>query len=185
MKKFIQLLSIFLSSLLVIFCNREHDHEDHDHDQIERVIVTATNKANTNDVQTVNYVGGVADRNLTLVAGRTYAISLDFQKKNSSGAYVSMNSEIITDKEQHFITYEFADAGITMLRASDDTARNDGKKIGLKTDWAVSSVSSTSLVRIKLIHAAASVDDNFPSANNQLGRTVGGETDANLTINVR
>lgn len=185
MKKFIQITGIFLLSLFVISCNREHDHDDHDHDQIERVIVTVTNKANSNDVQTVNYVGGVADRNLTLVAGRNYAVSLDFQKKTSGGSYVSMNSEIITDKEEHFITYEFADAGITILRASDDTARVDGKKIGLKTDWAVSSVTSTSLVRIKLIHTPASVDDQFPTANNQLGRTVGGETDASLNINIR
>lgn len=184
MKKTFKLLLLSALGFFSVSCDWDHDHDDHDHDQIEKVVITVTNRANSSDVQTITYLGGTADRNLTLVPGRTYGVSLDFQKRSGSG-YVSMNSEIIAEKEKHFITYDFANANITILRANDDVVRNDGKKIGLRTEWTVNTVSSTSLANIKLNHSGSTAEDNFPSASNQLGRTTGGETDANITFNVR
>ena len=37
-------------------------------------------------------------------------------------------------------------------------------------------------MNIKLIHAPTSVNQNYPSASNQLGQTVGGETDVDITV---
>jgi hypothetical protein len=37
-------------------------------------------------------------------------------------------------------------------------------------------------MNIKLIHGPATVNQNYPSATNQLGQTTGGETDVDITV---
>ncbi len=81
----------------------------------------------------------------------------------------------------HFVTYKFSGADIRVKRAADDIVRTDGKKLGLKTEWTVSTAAAGK-ANITLVHGPTSVNDNSPSADNQLGSTVGGESDVDIFI---
>ena len=174
-------VAVFISS-----CRNTDDipEDIHEHEEIEKLVVTAINKNDATDIQIINYIGGVADRSLNLKTGGVYAVKLDFQVRHDNH-YHSVNEEIIEERDEHFITYEFADSDVLVKRTAEDIVRTDGKKLGLNTEFKVNSVSPTGAVVIKLVHAAAVVDDNFPSAANQLGKTSGGETDVNAKINLR
>lgn len=184
MKNFIiKTLAILSLSTIAFSCDREIPEDIHEHDEIEKVVVTIVNKQNTSEVQTITYIGGTQDKHLHLENGETYLVSLDFQVKHDDH-YDSMNSEIIEEKNEHFITYEFADANINVTRAADDIVRNDGKKLGLKTEWTVTSLATNGRAVVKLVHAANSVDDKFPTNTNQQGKTTGGETDVNMSLQI-
>lgn len=175
-------LILFVTSL--VFSCRSNDDvpEDiHEHEEIEKLVVKVTNKSDAS-VQTINYIGGAADGHLHLHQGDTYTVELDFQAKHDDH-YHSMNSEIIEEKDEHFITFAFAGSTILVKRAADDVVRTDGKRVGLKTEWTVSALGEGS-VNIKLNHGASSVEENYPSADNQQGKTTGGESDVNALIQV-
>ncbi|MGV4415234.1 hypothetical protein [Chryseobacterium sp. T1] len=177
-------ISLVLFAAFILFSCRSNDDipEDiHEHEEIEKLVVTLTNKNDATDVQKINYIGGKADAHIHLHAGDSYIVGLDFQVKHDDH-YHSVNDEIITEKEEHFITYAFADSNIQVKRTPDDVTRSSGKRIGMRTEWKVVSVADTGKVNIKLVHAPNSVEDNYPSADNQLGKTVGGESDIDATF---
>lgn len=179
-------ITLVLFAAFILFSCRNNDEipEDiHEHEEIEKLVVTATNKNNTSDVQVVNYIGGAADVPLHLEQGATYAVKLDFQVKHD-GHYESANDEIIDEKDEHFITFQFSDSDVNVSRASDDVVRTDGKKLGLSTEWKINAVSATAKANIKLVHTPTSVNQNYPTADNQQGQTSGGETDVNALVNL-
>ncbi|MCP2039309.1 MULTISPECIES: hypothetical protein [Chryseobacterium group] len=179
-------ISLVLFAAFILFSCRNNDEipEDiHEHEDIEKLVVTATNKNNASDVQTVNYIGGVADKHLHLEVGATYAVKLDFQVKHDDH-YHSANNDIIKEKDEHFITFQFSDSDVTVQRTSDDVVRTDGNKVGLSTEWKINSVSATGKANIKLVHTPTSVNQNYPSAENQQGQTSGGETDVNALVDL-
>jgi len=183
MKKLFNITLLLLAAAFILSCRNGDDDipEDiHEHDEIGRVVLTLTNKANATDVQTVNVIGGVADSHLHLHQGDTYIAALDFQIKHND--HYDSSDEIIEEKDHHFITFSPADADIKVIRAADDIVRTDGQRLGMKTEWTISSVTSTGKMNIKLIHAPTSVNQNYPSASNQLGQTVGGESDVDITV---
>lgn len=186
MKKLFNITLVLLAAFLVFSC-RPDDGSDipediHEHEEISKLVVKLTNKNDATDVQTVNYIGGVADAHLHLHSGDVYNVELDFQIKHDDHYHTA--DEIIAEKDHHFITYEFADASVNVKRADNDVVRSDGQRLGLKTEWTINSVSATGKVNIKLNHGAVSVDQNFPSATNQQGKSVGGESDVNAMIEV-
>lgn len=177
-------LVLFITSL--VFSCRSNDDipEDiHEHEEIEKMVVTITNKNDASDVQIINYIGGVADKHIHLHSGDVYAVELDFQVKHDDH-YHSVNDDITEEKDEHFILYNFAGADVTVKRVTDDIVRTDGKKLGLKTEWIINSTASTGKVNIKLNHGASSVNDNYPSSDNQLGSVTGGESDIDATIDL-
>lgn len=177
-------LVIFAASLLFSCRNTDEIPEDiHEHEEIEKLVVTAVNKNDATDIQIINYIGGVADGHLHMHAGQVYGIKLDFQVKHDDH-YHSVNQEIIDEKDEHFITYAFAGSDVLVKRTANDIVRGDGKKLGLDTEFTINSLSPTGTLVIKLIHTPATVDDNFPSAMNQQGKTTGGETDVNAVISI-
>ena len=182
MKNLLHILLFLPLFVLTLSCRNDDVPEDiHEHEEIEKLEVTLTNKNNATDVQVIQFIGGISDKAMNLKEGETYTVKLDFQVKHDDH-YHSANSEVLEEKDEHFITFEFADSDISVKRSADDIARTDGKKLGLSTDWTINSVTETGNVIIKLVHGAVSVDDNFPSANNQLGKTTGGETDVNAKV---
>jgi hypothetical protein len=88
------------------------------------------------------------------------------------------------EKDQHFITFAPANADIVVLRGANDIVRTDGQKLGLKSEWKINSTQTTGKMNVKLIHTPTSVNQNYPSATNQLGQTQGGETDVDITVDV-
>lgn len=185
MKNVTQLLLLLFAIVLVISCRDSADipEDIHEHDEIEKLVLTAVNKNNPQDRQTINYIGGIADKKLTLLAGQTYDVSLDFLVKHNDH-YDSVNEEIAQEKDEHFITYEFAGTDITILRRDNDVVRTDGQRLGLRTEWQVNSITNNANTVIKLVHLPAVAQQNFPTATNQQGKTTGGETDVNAVIGI-
>lgn len=183
MKKFINITLVLFAALFVFSCWSDDDaipEDIHEHDEIGKVVLKLTNKADAADVQTVNVISGVADAHLHLHAGDTYLAELDFQIKHDDHYHSS--DEIEEEKDHHFITFSPANADIVVLRASNDIVRTDGNKMGLRTEWTINSTQSTGKMNIKLIHGPTSVNQNYPSATNQLGQTQGGESDVDITV---
>ena len=74
---------------------------------------------------------------------------------------------------------------VNILRSAADIVRKDGKKLGIKTEWAVNGAPASAKVNVKLFHAPTSVNDNAPSPTNQLGAVTGGEADVNAMIGIK
>lgn len=185
MKKLLNITLALLAAIFILSCRNNDDEvpEDvHEHDEIGKVVLTLTNKTDASDVQTVNVISGQADGHLHLHAGDTYSAVLDFQIKHDDHYHSS--DEIEEEKDNHFITFGPANADITISRAANDIVRTDGQRLGMKTDWTVNSTQETGKMNIKLIHSPATVNQNYPSATNQLGQTTGGETDVDITVDV-
>lgn len=175
-----------LLSLLFITlsCRDASIPEDiHEHEEIEMVTLTLTDTENPANIQTVQYVGGNADKRLVLRSGASYRVAVDFMHRHD-GDLESMLEEIIEEKDEHFITYEFAGIGVEVERTAEDIARTDGNRLGVHTLWKVNSAPSSALVSLKLFHGSSSVDMNFPSASNQQGKAVGGEADVNMQVRI-
>lgn len=183
MKKLFNITLLLLATVFILSCRNGDDDipEDiHEHDEIGKVVLTLTNKADAADVQTVNVIGGVADAHLHLHQGDTYVAVLDFQIKHDDHYHSS--DEIEEEKDHHFIVFNPANADIVVMRAANDIVRTDGQKLGLRSEWKINSTQSTGKMNIKLIHGPTSVNQNYPSATNQLGQTVGGESDVDITV---
>ncbi|ACU07140.1 hypothetical protein FIC_00685 [Flavobacteriaceae bacterium 3519-10] len=185
MKNILKISFIVLVATLLFSCRNNDDipQDIHEHEEIEKLVVTVANVNTPADKQTVNYIGGVADGKFFLLAGETYSVALDFQVRHDDH-YHSVNDEIIEERDEHFVTYEFAGSDIAVRRAADDVVRTDGNKIGLRTEWTVNSVTGQGNAAIKLVHGSTSVQQNFPSELNQQGKTTGGETDVNANIGI-
>lgn len=182
--KYLFKIALYLFAVGVVSSCRNADDipEDiHEHEEIEKLVVTVLNKNDATDIQIINYIGGVADGHLHMQAGNIYGVKLDFQVRHDDH-YHSVNEEIIEEREEHFITYEFAGSDVVVKRTANDIVRADGKRLGLDTEFTINSLSPTGAVIIKLVHAPATVDENFPSVANQQGKTSGGETDVNAKI---
>lgn len=183
MKKFINITLVLFAALFVFSCRSDDDaipEDIHEHDEIGKVVLKLTNKTDAADVQTVNVIAGVADGHLHLHTGDTYLAELDFQIAHDDHYHSS--DEIEEEKDHHFITFSPANADIVVLRAANDIVRTDGNKMGLRTEWTINSTQSTGKMNIKLIHGPTSVNQNYPSATNQLGQTTGGESDVDITV---
>lgn len=185
MKNIFNTTLLLFAAVVLFSCRGDNDipEDIHEHEEIEKLVVTLTNKNDAADIQIINYIGGVADGHIHAKVGDIYDVSLDFQVRHDDH-YHSANDEIQEEKDEHFITYAFAGADIRVKRAADDIVRSDGRKLGLKTEWTVIGTTSTGKVNIKLIHGPSVVNDRSPSADNQLGSTVGGESDVDALIDL-
>ena len=185
MKKIFNITLVLFAALFIFSCRNDDDavpEDVHEHDEIGRIVLKLTNKTDAADVQTVNVISGVADAHLHLHAGDTYFAELDFQINHDD--HYDSTDEIMEEKDQHFITFAPANADIVVLRAANDIVRTDGQKLGLKSEWKINSTQTTGKMNVKLIHTPTSVNQNYPSATNQLGQTQGGETDVDITVDV-
>lgn len=180
MKKLFNISLLLFAAVLLFSCRDGNDipEDIHEHEEVGQVIVTATNKADGTK-QTVTVTNGQTKDHFHLTQGATYAIDVNFQIKH--GDHYHDAEEIIEEKDMHFVTYKFSGADIKVKRTADDVVRTDGKKLGLKTEWTVTT-AATGKANITLVHGATSVNDNSPSADNQQGSTIGGESDVDIFI---
>lgn len=181
MKKLFNISLLLFAAVLLFSCRNGNDDipEDiHEHEEIGQVVVTVTNKADGTE-QVVTVKDGQTADHLHLSQGATYAVEVDFQIKHDDHYHSA--DEIIEEKDMHFVTYKFSGADIKVKRTAEDIVRTDGKKLGLKTEWTVATAAAGK-ANIVLVHGATSVNDNSPSADNQLGSTVGGESDVDIMI---
>lgn len=181
MKNLVNVLAIGLVGLSIVSCRNNDVPEDiHEHDDPNKVVLTVSEEG-TNNVQTVNYVvGSGADKGITLQAGKIYDAKIQFYNI-SNGVTTDMTHEIVEEKDEHFIVYQFAGISNSITRTSADVVRKDGNKIGLYTQWNITASAPASKGVIKLIHQPATVDDK---ANDGAGSFTGGETDVNIEFSI-
>lgn len=186
MKNLLNLFLAIFSAIVVFSCRGNDVPEDiHDHDGIEKTTLTITEKSNPSNVQVVDIIGGTATRNVILENGKVYTSSVEFFTKHDNH-YDSAMKEIQEERDEHFITYQFAGVSVNVIRTNNDIIRGDGKKLGVKTEWTVTNApTNNAVVNLKLYHKPTSVNDHSPSAANQLGSVTGGSTDVDVKVNLR
>lgn len=178
-----RLIYILLILPLVMFhsCRLEVPEDVFEHEEINKAELTLTDLISGETQVIIILNNGIADKKINLQNGKSYGADLRFYG-NHEGETEDMTPEVIEEKDEHFITYEFSGVEIFMQRAAEDPVRSDGKKLGLRTIWNVQSqVATDSFVTIKLNHSADSVSDSA-SNGDQKGETQGGETDVLLKI---
>ncbi len=181
MKLLQYIAAIFLLVLTLNSCRRDVPEDIHDHEELSRLALTVT-ETGTGNSQTVTFqTGSGADKALVLETGKIYNTSLQLFVLHD-GQAEDLTSEIITEKDEHFLQYAFSGFGVNVNRAQDDVVRSDGKKLGLRTQWQIRSAPVNGKVQIKLIHGAAFVDD---AANDGGGTSTGGETDVDVLFQVK
>lgn len=180
MKKLFNISLLLFAAVLLFSCRDGNDipEDIHEHEEVGQVVINVTNKAD-GKLQKVTITDGVTEDHLHLSEGATYAVDVNFQIKH--GNHYHDAEEIIEEKDMHFVTYKFSGAEINVKRTAEDVVRTDGKKLGLKTEWTVAK-SAAGKANITLVHGATAVNDNSPSPDNQLGSTVGGESDVDISI---
>lgn len=181
MKNTIKFLAAGLLAISLSSCRNNNVPEDiHEHGDVNKVVFTITEKS-SGATQTINYqIGSGADKQLTLENGKTYTTDIKFYGLHN-GEAEDMTSEIIQEKDEHFMEYQFAGVNVGITRNADDVVRTDSKKLGLKTTWTVTSAPANALAKLKLIHGASKVDDK---TNNGGGSHEGGEEDVVVSLTV-
>lgn len=185
MKKVMNSL-LAVSTALVIFSCRKNDvpEDTHDHDEIAKTTVTITDKI-TKNVQVVNFTAGKTDNNFKLEQGKTYTVGVEFFTKHND-KYESAMDMIKKEREEHFITYKFAGVDANVIRTDDDIIRGDGKRLGVKMEWTVTSTPVDKAVfNLKLYHHPKNVKQDFPSATNQQGYAEGSDMDVNANFDIK
>lgn len=182
-KTIIRFALIAIISLSVFSCrNNEDVPEDiHEHEEANKITLTLTENGSANTQTVIYQTGSGAGKALMLENGKTYTAEVKFYHAHGT-AQEDLTPEIITEKDEHFLEYAFAGVNIEITRGTTDITRTDGKKLGLKSQWKVTSAPSNAKANIKLIHGASSVDD---TASNGGGKHTGGETDIDVTFDVK
>lgn len=186
MRKFLNLAVLFVLVATLFSCRKNEavPEDTHEHEEISRIILKLT-KTSDQSVQTVIYTDGNASGDLALSKGETYTAELSFLAKHDNH-YHEVNSEIIEEKDEHFITFSFAGVDMGLLREAKDDVRSDGNIVGLKSTWTVETAPNTGArVDIKLHHKPTSITQNSPSQAKQFGTTVGGSTDVDVKIAIK
>jgi len=185
MKPLYYFIALIFVSLTLFSCRRDSIPEDiHEHEEIEQITLTLKEVGSDAAPIVITYLGGKANAPLDLEAGKTYELSLDFFHRHDDH-YHSMLEELIEEKDEHFISFEFAGVDLDLVRLPSDITRTDGEKLGLKSQWKIYSVSAPARVSIKLFHGSESVKAQSPSEAKQFGEAVGGEADVNAQIEIR
>ena len=160
--KAIKFLSIALLTLGLSSCRNNDTPEDvHEHEEVNKIKVTYTNTSTKITQEAVFQTGSLVSKDaINLVSGQSYDVNLTFYH-NHDGKDEDLTSEVIKDKDEHFVKYKFSDIGIDLVRAEDDTKRTDGKKLGLKTRWTVTSAPQNGAsVGIQLMHQSTVISDS-------------------------
>lgn len=91
-----------------------------------------------------------------------------------------LDEDILADQasiDAHFFVYATA-LDFTMARASDDNARSDNNKLGVKTTWTAG-VAGTGDISVQLFHESPSVSDS-----DGFGSAEGTDTDIDISFDV-
>ncbi len=112
---------------------------------------------------------------IELQQGETYQVNLAFYDKSNPAEIEDITTEVKEERDEHFITYNFATVQIDLARTDEASSTNSaGIPIGINTAWTATA-TGTGTVEVALIHAPESVD-----VTNPLGTHQGGSTDVQV-----
>lgn len=179
--KFLKFFTAIILFTAVLSCRNNDIPEDiHEHEEVNKITLTITENGTTN-TQTVSFQAGTgATAPINLENGKLYSVNVGFFHHHN-GVDEDITAEIIEEKDEHFIKYQFGGIQVEVLRTAEDIVRSDQEKIGLKTQWTVNSAPSNAVAIVQLFHGATTVNG---SDNNGAGSTVGGEADVNAQFTV-
>jgi hypothetical protein len=159
--------------LLMVSCSRADENDDVlAQEEISSMILNVRDEL-TGVSQSYTYVVNSANTPvIKLEDGKSYIVSVVFRNGSED-----ITQEIIDERDEHFLIFSFSDSDITVTR-TDNEVRNDGKRLGILTNWQVNDAvtGTSSQLNLKLIHDALSVDESQDGTS--WGSVTGGETDA-------
>ena len=166
---------LYLIFLILFFnsCNDISDAEPVNEEEVISKIVLEITDLSNNQTQTYYYQQDVDIPYITLNNNTLYKMNVTFWNYNES-----INTEIIEERNDHFIVYSQNNLNILLQRTNEDFVRNDGKKLGIFTQIQTQNPNNGSL-EIRLIHLPETVDDA-----NGFGTVLGGETDVEIAFPV-
>jgi hypothetical protein len=153
-----------ITKLTVTFTNQD--------DSTDTVVLT-WDDANLDEVQDANEFTVTGE----FETGEVYDAELGLFNQDED----FLDEDILADQagiDAHFFTYATT-LGFTMSRASDDFARSDNNKLGVKTTWTANSTAGTGTITIKLFHESPTVSDD-----GGFGTAAGDDTDIDISFNV-
>lgn len=182
-KTFQNIAKLGLASLMLatVSCRKDDKPVDvHEHEEPNKVVIAykeVGEPLSETEVVTYNVGSGVTDK-IDLDNGKSYNVTVSFFHDDEN-----ITGEIKEEINHHFMQYLFADVNVSVVRsnAASET-RADGKKLGLNSVWAVTSVpTANSTVQVTLVHGGQNIDD---AANNGGGSYQGGEPDVQFTVGI-
>ena len=185
------ILGLLLSaaSFNLTSCNRSDDEaDDLPQEEVSNILLKVTDQATPTSPVIYDYqVNSTSNPNVKLINGHTYDVEVFFKNGDEDAT-----DEILKAVDEHFLVYNFPNSDIALTRTDDaSSTRADGKRVGLKTKWAVNTAvkntaaASTQLI-LTLYHEPKTVSEvSSPSGNGVVyGQQTGGETDAQATYNL-
>lgn len=179
------ILCLFIASLTLASCSDEVDNPKpvNETEVISDVTLTFTNT--DGEATTYTYTDPKYRNNdyleptITLQSGKTYDVAANFYDKSDPDKVVDKTTEIIEEKDDHFVEFRFSGANIALTRTDgDETTDSNGIKIGLFSKWTAGNPAEGT-VQETLIHQPESKDTSNPNGNH-----TGGETDAQVTYDL-
>lgn len=181
--KTIKLLAlIFVSSLTVLSCSSDDDHNgDHDHEEelITTVIYTLTNSADNMDVVTLTFTDldgeggsdGTYDVSGPFTAGATYTGAVQLLNETESPAD-NITEEVENEGDEHEFFYS-SDADLTIVKTDTD---ENGNPLGIETT-VTAGAAGNGTVTVILKHEPTKPNDGTSAG-------AGGSTDVEVTFAV-
>lgn len=182
--KTIKLLALlFVSSLTVLSCSSDDDHNDgHDHEEelITTVIYTLTNSSNSADVVTLTFTDldgeggadGTYDISGPFTAGATYTGAIQLWNATENPAE-NITEEVEAEGDEHEFFYSNT-AGLTITKTDNDS---NGNPLGIETT-VVAGTAGTGSITVILKHEPTKPNDNTAAG-------AGGSTDVEVTFSVQ
>lgn len=116
---------------------------------------------------------------IRLDKNKTYDVAIHFYDRSNPDAIDDITEEVIEEKDDHFVEYEFYNTTIDLNRIDEaETTDDNGIPIGLFTSWKTEDASEGS-VRIHLVHQPEEKIVDDPQ-----GTHTGGETDAEVDFDL-
>lgn len=117
---------------------------------------------------------------ILLNSNSTYRVEIEFWDRSNPDDVEDVTKEVEEEKDDHFVEYRFYQADVELTRTdNEESIDSNGIAIGLNTQW-ITANSAEGAVQITLIHKPETKETDDP-----LGNHIGGETDAEVTFDLK
>jgi len=166
------LLTLFTS--LFISCDDEIENPIviNEEETITTVRLSVT-EMNTTETTIYNWTATAKDI-VMLKSNSAYNIKVEFLDESDPNDVENITEEVIAEKDEHFVFYDFPTNGLSYMSASDDTIDTSGKGIHISTDWTSTDAGST-MIKVFLVHQPTTKEGTTRA-------DFGGDTDIEVTF---
>ena len=83
---------------------------------------------------------------IELAANSEYEFAITFQNKTDASNPIDMTAEVIVEKDEHHVFYEFTDSTLTYETTTGDTIDSNGFPLNLVTKWTTTTSAVVDVV---------------------------------------